>query len=133
MITDARNKNVIPFMYAVVSAALGANGNGQTSLTLAADSEFELHYLLGQTSVDVDNDFMPGNFSCQVTDQSTGRSLSNIRIPQRCLVGPSNGSIFLRRPVIFPPQANLLFDFLDTSGAGCTVTLVLVGYKLFLS
>jgi len=133
MITDARSKNIIPFMYVVVTNVIAANGNAQQTLGLAADSEFELHYILGTCTEDVDTDFMPNNFSCQITDQSTGRNLSNLRVPARNLCGPSNGSIFMRRPVIFPAQANLLFDFLNLTGNNNTITLTLVGYKIFLS
>lgn len=123
-------RNILPFEYLVSSGAMAASAAAQVTLTLQADSNFELQALMGSSSLDADTDFMPNNFSCQITDQSTGRQLMSARIPQRILVGPSNGSLMERHRIVFPAQAILLFDFLNLdSGNANTVTFVLKGYK----
>lgn len=131
MITDNRSRNILPFWYNVVSPALTSGGTGQTVLTLQADSDFELFQLMGTCTADLDTDFMPNNFSVQITDQSTGRILMNNRISERQLCSPANGGAILRRGVIFPAQAVLLFDFLDLSGGSNTAQVTLMGYKHF--
>src|SRR5262245_13470830 len=125
---------MIPFWYLVNSGALAASTSGITTLTLQADSSFELHWIQASSDQDAATDVMPNNFSVQISDQSTGRLLSNARIPQRIFCGPANGG-FVRqmRPITFPPQANLQFDFLNLVTDDTTnVTLVLGGYKIFL-
>lgn len=126
----------LPFSY-LVSVALTANGSSQTSLTLQTDSFFELVTIKGSTTLDstrsdgaaLSNPFIPNNFSVQITDQSTGRQLSNARVPQR-IYAPLHGSRLLQ-PILLPPNTTLLFDFLDLSGSTPTVSLVLEGYKVF--
>lgn len=127
---EANNRSVIPFVYQVTTSAIVASGQQQQSLTLQTDSFFELQAMLGTSSLDLDNDFMPNNFSVQITDQSSGRQLSSAKIPQRLYCGPSNGSILERVRLVFPPQATLLFDFTNLdSGSSNTINFILKGYK----
>ncbi len=122
------SKLIIPFSYVVSSGPLTSGSNAQVTLTMAADSSFELMCILGSaTYVGADFD-APNNFSVQITDQSTGRQLSNARVPQRCLCGvTANGWGAIR----FPANCTLLFDFLELSAQSQTATVVLKGYKLF--
>ncbi len=121
----------LPFFYQVTSPSIAGNGTGSVSLTLAADSYFELCYFMGTCTADTDTDFMPGNFSAKITDQSTGRLLMNDYINQRNLCGPANGTIYQKYGVIFQPLSNLLFEFTDLSTATNIIKMVMVGYKLF--
>lgn len=128
---DIRNNKILPFDYVVVSAALTANAAGVSTLTLQADSWFELHGYFGSCTEDLDTDFMPNNFSVQISDQSTGRFLSSARVPQRAIGAPANGGLLLLVPVAFPPNATLTFDFLNLTANTNTVTLTLRGIKNF--
>lgn len=126
--TDA----LIPFDYLVSSGSIATAASIVTTLTLQADSRFELHWIFGTSSEDTDTDTMPNNFEVQISDQATGRLLSNARLPQRCFCGPANAGFFrLLRPISFPPQANLQFDWLNVSGQTATARLVLRGFKIF--
>lgn len=127
---DYSTKNIIPFDY-LVQLTLSANQRLSTNLVMMSDSQFELHRIAGSCTADADTDFMPNGFELQINDLSTGRQFSNDLIPQRVICAPANGSYRLMRPVQFPPNANLQFDFRDVSGAGNTVKIVLQGFKIF--
>lgn len=130
MITDNRSNNVIPFDY-MVQFTLTGNQSSQQILTLASDSVFELETTLGMSSLDGVTDQRPNNFSLQVTDNSTGRQLSNAKIPQRVLAGIAERSVMRRRVVQFPPASNILFDVTNLSGSANVVTILLRGMKIF--
>lgn len=131
-----RSNNVLPFTY-IVTLALASLANGTVNLTLEANSEFELHYMMGSTDQDqVQSTTVaaqyPNNFTCQITDQSSGRQLSTAKVPQRILFGPANRNLPMIRPVVFPPNAVLQFDMTNlVSGSTTNVTVGLVGYKIF--
>lgn len=123
---------IIPFTYVISSGAMAGNASAQVSLTMQADSSFELLRILGTSSLDTDAETIPNNFSLLITDQSTGRMLSNIRVPQRLVTMQSmQGMMDEKYPIRFPASCVLLFDFLDLSGNTNTVTIALKGYKLF--
>ncbi len=126
-----KTDKIIAFDY-IVSATLTGNGMAQVTLTLAADSQFELHGFLANSSLDTATDFRPNNFSCQISDQSTGRQFANLRIPQVLLAGNANFALLERRPITFPALGTLLFDFLNLSGSSNTANIVLKGYKLLI-
>lgn len=121
---------VIPFSYIVSSGSLANAANSQVTLNLAADSSFELHAILATSSADDPADFRPNNFSCQITDQATGRQLSNSRIPQVLMAGDMFTVLREGRLVVWPPLATLQFDFLNTSGETASAQIVFKGYKL---
>lgn len=128
---DYTSNKILPFDYGV-SIVLTASQNLVTNLTLAADSVFELHLISSSSSVDAVGNVTPSSFDVSIEDLSTGRKLSNIRVPQRVLNGTANaGPYRFIRPIQFSPNANLQFDFLETSNAGNTVRLYLRGFKLF--
>jgi len=121
----------IPFVYIVTPDQISGNASDLDTLNMQSDSAFELHAIMASTDLDADTDFMPNNFSVSFSDQNTGRSWMNARVPQRILCGPSNGLGRLFLPVIFPPQTSLSFDFLNLTGSNINITLALVGRKLF--
>jgi len=124
-------RNKIPFFYSVLSAAMANAGTDSKTLVLAADSQFELCYLMGNSTSDDPNDPQSNNFNARITDQSTGRLLMNDFIPQSILCGPANGTIYQKYGVIFDPLANLLIEWNNLSGESNTARLVFVGYKIF--
>ena len=126
-----KTDKIIAFDY-LTTITLAANGNGQAVLTLAADSQFELHGFLGNSSADLATDYAPNNFSCQMSDQSTGRQFSNVRIPQSLLVGVGRFALLERRPITFPALGTILFDFLNLTAGSLTANIVLKGYKLLI-
>lgn len=129
MITDYRNKNLIPFNYDVQITLL-ASASGTVNLTLASDSVFELHRILASTSLDLNTDVNSNRFTVLISDQSTGRQLSNARIPQRILC-PATYPILQPRPVQFPPNAIMQFDFTNLIASTIVIDLVFNGYKIF--
>jgi len=132
MATLNKTDKIIAFDYLVSSNALAANGNAQVTLTLAADSQFELHGILATSSADLATDFAPNNFSCQMSDQSTGRQFANTRIPQVALAGIGRFALLERRPITFPALGTILFDFLNLTGNTLTAYVILKGYKLLI-
>lgn len=126
------NLEAIPFSYLVSSGAISASGTASTTLTLASDSIFELHFFYGSSSLDAATDYRPNNFSAQITDQATGRQFSNARIPQRMMVEIAENGFPERRPILFPRNTVFVFDFLNLSTSTAnTINIVLKGYKLF--
>jgi hypothetical protein len=131
---DLTNRNAIPFFYTVSVTIAALNGTAQSTLILQSDSYFELHSILatgGATAATEGSTVNPNNFSVSIRDQTTGRDLTQGRIPQRLLAGNAfNAFQVIRRPIVFEPQSNLFFDFLDLTGvANNAITLVLAGVK----
>lgn len=122
---------VQPFIYKV-QATLDPSGTDTVTLTLASDSQFELHFYGGSTSLQDATDPQPNDF--EVLIKVNDQDLSNGRIPQRLLTLPANQVVPQVRPIIFQPKSQFVFDFLNLI-AGETdnvVTLTLHGYKLML-
>jgi hypothetical protein len=126
---NMNSANVLPFVYQV-TLALTALQRLQTTLTLAADSVFELHRIDGVSSRDTTTAFYNNNFDVQIQDLATGRFLSNDLIPQVLLCSPMNFNYREVRPVQFSPSTNLQFDIRETSNNTATVRIALHGYKL---
>ncbi len=123
---------IIPFTYLVSSGALAANAAGQVPLVLAADCAFELQGYVASCTEDADTDIIPNNFSVQIIDQSTGRLMSNIRVPQRMFASSTyNGMTCEKYPIRFPANCTLLFDFLNLTTNANTILVGLKGYKLY--
>lgn len=128
---DYKSSNILPFDYGL-SVALTSGQQLQQTLTLAADSVFELHLISATSSADTVGNIMPNSFEVKLRDDSTGRDFSQIRVPQRVLNGTTNaGPYRFARPVQFAPNANLVFDFLETSAGSITVKVFLRGFKIF--
>ena len=131
---DLTNRNAIWFWYTVTATIAAANGTAQTTLILQSDSYFELHTISGTggaTAATENATVNPNNFSLSIRDQTTGRDITQGRVPQRLLCGNAfNGAPVIRRPLLFEPQSNLFFDFLDLTGAiNNSITLTLAGVK----
>lgn len=120
----------LPFVYGV-ELTLGANASGTTQLNIQSDSSFLWTGLFGMSDQDDATDFFPNNFKIQLTDQSTGRNLSNIKIPQKLIAAPTNQKAQLFQPVVFMPNSTIVFDVENLVGSQAVVTLALMGYKLF--
>lgn len=130
------SKDVLPFVYVVGPVTLASTASGSQNLTIEASSFFEHHFWMASTDQDsvisgTLGNFEPNYFTCQITDQSSGRLLTSGQVPQRILFGPSNTSLRQIRPVIFPPNAVLQFNLTNLASAQTIVTICMVGYKLF--
>lgn len=130
-----QSKDVLPFTY-MFTIALSSLASASQNLTLEANSWFEHHYWMASTDQDQVQSaaiaaFYPNNFTCQITDQSSGRQLTNGKVPQRILFGPANTAVRLVRPVVFPPNAVLQFDFTNLVAGTTNVTIAMNGFKLF--
>ena len=126
MITTDR---LIPFSY-VVLATVAASGTLTVPLQLQNDSYFEHEITLATSSLDVDTEFAPNNFSVKITDTGTGRDLSNLAVPQVLMAAVARFAPLHKRSIIYPPKANLQFVFTNLVASENTVTLVLQGYKM---
>lgn len=130
--SELTNRDALPFIY-TVNVTLAANGTAQATLIMQADSYFELHAILGTggaAATTEDSLVNPNNFSVSIRDQTTGNELMSQRVPQRILCGNAFNSFIQRRPIVFEPQSNLFFDFLNLTAGTNVVTLALHGYKI---
>lgn len=129
---ELTNVNSLPFIY-TVQATVPANGSAQSTLIFQADSRFELMGIFGTTNLASEaTEVAPNNFSLSIRDQTTGRDLMSTRVPQRILCGNAFNGFLQKRGVVFEPQSNLLFDFLNLTGAERVITIALHGYKIIL-
>lgn len=127
---SARPIRALPYRH-LVSMVLTANGNGQVSTQLPSDAKFELHYIIGNSSLDSTANYSPNFFEVLVTEQSTSRQLSNVRIPQNLLSPLPGDALFEHRPITFDRQTNLQLDALNYAGVSLTIRVVFVGYKIY--
>ena len=129
-----RSTQAIPFTYGV-SISLSVSGVGSTTITTNQDAPFELHYIMARSDRETKTGETSQAFSffkAQITDQSTGRQLSNQQVHQEVLCGPWNKSLSEKRAVIFPPGTIFTIDFTDLNASGTNVVdFYLKGYKLF--
>ena len=127
-----KSAQVLPFYY-VVQGTLGATVGATITVNLTTDSAsyFELHQIAGSSSLDLDTDFMPNNFTLSIIEQSSGRQITGGQIPQRCISGPANQGVQLRRLVQFPPNTTFQFVIVNTIASANVVDVVLSGFKLF--
>lgn len=131
MITLRTNSKSIPFIYAVAQT-LSANGLGSVNLTLAADSWFELTRFVAATNdANFDTDQNPNAFSVQVTDQGTGRQLSNLKIQQALITGTTYRHANQRYGIVFSPNTTIQFDFQNLTGNSLSIQLGMEGYKYY--
>lgn len=129
---ELTNVNSLPFIY-TVQATVPANGSAQSTLIFQADSRFELMGIFGTTNLASEaTEVAPNNFSLSIRDQTTGRDLMSTRVPQRILCGNAFNGFLQKRGVVFEPQSNLLFDFLNLTAGDRVITIALHGYKIIL-
>lgn len=125
-------KTVLPFTYGMtvtLGATIGASNTG--AFTCDTDSWFELWYISASSSLDADDDVMPNNFTAVISEQSSGRALSNQAIPQRVLASPANPFMRQMRPVVFAPSTTIQALIANTVASANNVSLFFVGFKLY--
>ena len=130
------NTNSLPFVY-VVTATLGAavGATVSTTLIMQADSRFELMGIMGTGGANAtteDSLQYPNSFTVSIRDQTTGRDLMSAPVPQRVLCGNAFNQFLQKRGIVFEPQSNLLFTFVNLTAATNNITLALHGYKIIL-
>ncbi len=127
---DPNNFIFIPFDVVVACPPIAANASSITPVTLDQDADFELHYIMGNSSADDPTKFFQNNFACQITDKSNSRIWSSDRVPQVVLCGPWNQSIMERRPVLMARKTNISFDVLNLTADTISVNIILRGFKV---
>lgn len=128
---QGKNTKLLPFVYAV-DITLAASALGSISLTLSADSTFELVSFDASTNnAAAQTDMNPDYFTVQITDQGTGRALSSTKLHQRILCGNAYRGRYQRNAVMFSPLTTILFEFQNLVAAELQVQLGLVGFKHF--
>lgn len=126
--------SVLPFIYAddvTLAASIGTQATG--SFTMDTDSWFELWYFVASSSLDADDDVIPNNFTIQISQQASGRALSNVTIPARMITSPQNPFMRQMRPVVFAPTTTIQFVATNTVASANVVTFGFAGYKLYKS
>lgn len=118
-----------PYWYRV-DATLAALGSATVALQLDPDADFELHYIMGSSTLDAETNFANNNFTVQITDKGNSRFWSNGAIFQKCICGPDNGGLPLRRPVVIAAKSNLSFQFTDLGNDVNTASIILTGFKI---
>lgn len=120
---------MIPFIYSV-NVAPAANAQAQTTLTLASDSTFELHEFVGSTDADASTTVLPNNFTVSINILG-GLSLMNNPVPQRVICCPANRVIQEMRLVVFPPNAQIAFAFLNLTADVLNIFFGMKGCRYF--
>lgn len=119
----------LPFQYAVI-ATVPASGSVTVTITTGQDSVFELHRYLSSTDAEaVAGDVSANRFKVEITNTTSGRALTNGKIPQRC-IAPTDQPIDLRRPAYFPPSTTLSFTFTNLTVTILVIDFVLDGAKI---
>lgn len=123
-------KNRVPFSYVVQVTGLSGNSTTLVTKTLARDSYFMLCRWLAWTDQDAASEFTTNNFKVQITDQTTGRQLSDFRVPQN-IISPAGRPQNLLMPVILFESSILQFDFENLTASTMEINFVLDGFKLY--
>lgn len=120
----------VPYVYvAKTSATIAANGQGNVSLILDQDADFELHYMIASSSIDLSSDYRANNFSVQLQDKSNARLWSSDFIPQ-AHINTNDGAARLVRPVVLAKRSNLYFTFTNLTATPLIPTVTLWGAKI---
>jgi len=123
--------NYQPFSYAV-QVVLTGNATGAGKIQIDTDADFKWlmtsHAKTGNATVQVTE---PSKASRQWMSLSTVTGVVTTGIRLDNWAGTAQLPAYLYIPYILKKQASLLFSFTDLSGAGNTVEVALIGYKLF--
>lgn len=126
------SSQIVPFTYLVNTGTMASSAKViAPTLTMEADSVFELHAVAASSSLDADDDTMPNNFEVQIRDLSSGQYLSNALLPQRADTPKEGRNLIV--PIIFSPSSNLEFTFLNLIASEQTVNYALIGSKIFVN
>lgn len=118
-----------PYWYRI-DATLAGLGSAVVALQFDPDADFELHYMMGQSTLDVATNFYNNFFTVAITDKGNSRIWSNANIPQKVLCGPDNGGLPLRRPVLIAAKSNISFNFTNLNAGANTVSVIFTGFKV---
>lgn len=118
----------VPFRYSVSSGVMIASAQITQPLTLDAQSQFELHEIVGTSSADAETNAKENNFTVLIA-QLNGQQWSSAPVPQQCICTQAQRGWLFKLPVILPPRFQLTFAFADL-GAGGTHLVELVGFML---
>jgi hypothetical protein len=110
------------FWYPINPVALTALQQGVIStITIDNDAEFEWRWIIGNST---------GLFSLTLQDRYTSRPIMASAINGENVMGTAQLPFILPKPYILHRTSTISAIFNDRSGAGNTIQLCLVGYKL---
>jgi hypothetical protein len=112
----------LPFWYPLNPPALTAlQANVPASVVVNNDADFEWRWIIGNST---------GLYSVQLVDNYTTRPLMQAYINAENMVGTAQLPFILPKPWVLRRTSSISALFTDRSGAGNTIQLCLVGYKL---
>lgn len=111
-----------------IAAAVGAVGNGQISV--AADADFEVQYLLA-TVIQATLVVVNWGGTIQIDDSAVGRTFWNQAVPIQAVTGDGRQPFVLLTPRLVKANSTLTVTLVNNAATATTVHVVLQGYKLF--
>ncbi len=119
--------NVLPYFYqasntTAKSNQLAANGNGQNSIKISADSAFIACSIRGASN---------GDFTAFIRQDASDRQLMNEQVHSSALMGTAERPGFFDKPMLLPANTTLSMDYTDLSGATNQIYLAFVGFKVY--
>jgi hypothetical protein len=110
------------FFYALPATVVPLNGQIGQQLTIAGDYDFEMHYILAQSTSPL--------VTVQMFDAAAGGAgFQSAAVPLPLFSGTAQLPLAMI-PQTWKKRQQFTFTFVDTSGVNNTVNLVFFGYKL---
>lgn len=110
------------FFYALPATTTPLNGQIGAQLTIAGDYDFEMHYIMQQSTSPL--------LTVQMQDAAAGAAgFQSNPVPINLFGGTAQLPLAMI-PQLWKKRQQFTFTFVDTSGAPNIVTLVFFGYKL---
>lgn len=117
----------VPFFFRL-QVVLTANNTGQMSYTVSANEKVEIYSILQKATGAYDFQGISDSRGINYTNASPGSALDRDFFQN---VGSSNrGLMEFKDPIILEGGTILYFNVIDTSAAGNTVELMLVGKRI---
>lgn len=112
----------IEFFYVVPATTVPANGQAPQQLTVAGDYDFEMHYILAQSTSPL--------LTVEMFDAAAGGAGFQSNPVPIALWGGIAQLPMAMIPQLWKKRQQFTFNFVDTSGAPNIVNIVFFGYKL---
>jgi hypothetical protein len=119
--------NVLPYWYQSVNNSannnqIAANGTGQNSIKISADSAFIAMSVRGAST---------GDYTCLVRQDASDRQMMNQQVHSSALMGTAERPGPLHKPLLLPANTTISLDFTDLSGNANDIYLSWVGFKVY--
>ena len=121
--------NVLPYFYQAINTSgtastpnLSANGTGQNSIKISADSAFIACSICGAST---------GDFTCLMRQDASDRQLMNIAVNSNAFTGTAERPGYFHKPLLLAASTTVSFDVTDLSGQTNQVWFTLAGFKVY--